>query len=171
MLARYNTIANLRLYEAVGHLDDEEYRRERAASFRSVHRTLNHILLGDRIWMGRFTKTGYSDTPALGTELYPDFASLHAARVDEDARIEAFLAQATEDFLSQDLHYANSAGDHHADPAGLLLAHFFNHQTHHRGQIHVMLSQTEIRPPSLDMHRALGGPPFRAAADALTPAV
>ena len=155
MLARYNTIANERLYETCGRLDEEEYRRERAASFRSVHRTLNHILLGDRIWMARFTETGHATTPALGSELYPDFAGLRAARVAEDARIEAFLADATEEFLAKEVRYVNSAGEHHGDPAGLLLAHLFNHQTHHRGQVHVMLSQTTVRPPALDMHRAI----------------
>jgi uncharacterized damage-inducible protein DinB len=155
MLARYNTIANQRLYEACSRLDPEEYRRERAASFRSVHRTLNHILLGDRIWMARFTETGHTTTPPLGGELYTDFASLQAARVAEDARIEAFLADATEEFLAKEVRYVNSEGEHHADPAGLLLAHLFNHQTHHRGQVHVMLTQTAVRPPALDMHRAI----------------
>jgi uncharacterized damage-inducible protein DinB len=111
MLARYSTIANERLYEACGGLDEEEYRRERAASFRSVHRTLNHILLGDRIWMARFTETGHASTPALDSELYPDFASLKAARVAEDARIEAFLAGAAEEFLAKEVRYVNSAGD------------------------------------------------------------
>jgi uncharacterized damage-inducible protein DinB len=155
MLARYNTIANERLYETCSRLDEEEYRRERAASFRSVHRTLNHILLGDRIWMARFTGTGHATTPPLDSELYPDFAGLRAARAAEDARIEAFLAAAAEEFLTQEVRYVNSAGEPHADPAGLLLAHLFNHQTHHRGQVHVMLSQTAVRPPSLDMHRVI----------------
>jgi uncharacterized damage-inducible protein DinB len=155
MLARYNTIANERLYEACGRLNEEEYRRERAASFRSVHGTLNHILLGDRIWMARFTGTDYTTTPALGNELYPDFPSLRAARVAEDARIEAFMGKATEDFLCQELRYVNSVGEPHADPSGLLLAHLFNHQTHHRGQVHVMLSQAAVKPPALDMHRAI----------------
>ena len=154
-LARYNTIANQRLYEAVAFLNDAEYRRERDASFRSIHRTLNHILLGDRIWMGRFTETAHATTPPLGGELYPDFAGLRAARVAEDARIETFLAGATDDFLAKDVRYVNSAGEHYADPAGLLLAHLFNHQTHHRGQVHTMLSQTAVKPPSLDMHRTI----------------
>jgi uncharacterized damage-inducible protein DinB len=155
MLARYNTIANERLYETCSRLDEEEYRRERAASFRSVHRTLNHILLGDRIWMARFTETGHATTPPLGGELYPNFAALRAARVAEDARIEAFLADAAAEFLAKEVRYVNSAGEHHADPAGLLMAHLFNHQTHHRGQVHVMLSQTTVQPPALDMHRVI----------------
>lgn len=154
MLARYNTIANEKLYAAVAQLDDEEYRRERAASFRSVHKTLNHILLGDLVWMERFTGNG-STTPPLGNELYADFASLRAARVAEDARIEAFLASAGEDFLAMEIRYVNNKGVQRADPARLVLAHLFNHQTHHRGQVHVMLSQTAVQPPSLDMHWAI----------------
>jgi uncharacterized damage-inducible protein DinB len=155
MLARYNTIANERLYEACGRLDEEEYRRPRAGSFGSIHRTLNHILLGDRLWMDRFTETGGATTPPLGSELYAEFSSLRAARQAEDARLEALLAGATEDFLVKEVRYVNSAGEPHADPAAFLLAHLFNHQTHHRGQIHVMLSQTSVRPPALDMHRAI----------------
>jgi uncharacterized damage-inducible protein DinB len=53
------------------------------------------------------------------------------------------------------VRYVNSTGEQHADPAGLMLAHLFNHQTHHRGQVHVMLSQTTVRPPALDMHRVI----------------
>ena len=155
MLARYNTIANERLYDVVGRLGDEEYRLERAASFPSIHRTLNHILLGDRIWMARFTGTGYAVTPPLGGELYADFPGLRTARAGEDARIESFLANVAEDFLAKEVSYTNSAGEHHSDPAGLLLAHLFNHQTHHRGQVHVMLTQAGVKPPALDMHRAI----------------
>jgi len=155
MLARYNTIVNQRLYEAVALLDDEEYRRERAASFRGIHQTLNHILLGDLVWMGRFTGTRNSTTPPLADELYADFPSLRAARIAEDARIEDFLANAGEDFLASEVRYVNSKGAQRADPAGLALAHMFNHQTHHRGQVHVMLSQTAVPPPSLDMHWAI----------------
>jgi len=155
MLARYNTLANERLFEACSRLDDQEYRRERAGSFRSIHRTLNHILLGDRIWMARFTDTGCKVTPALATELYPDFASLRQARVTEDARIEGFLASAGDDLPAKEIHYVNNRGVACDDPVGLLLAHLFNHQTHHRGQVHAMLSQTAVQPPSLDMHRAI----------------
>jgi uncharacterized damage-inducible protein DinB len=105
--------------------------------------------------MARFTGTGYEVTPALATELYSDFASLREARSAEDARIEAFLSSAGEDLLSKEIHYVNNMGVPCSDPVSLLLAHLFNHQTHHRGQIHVMLSQTAIKPPSLDMHRVI----------------
>jgi len=76
-------------------------------------------------------------------------------RREEDSRLEAFLSSAAEDFLAKELRYVNSQGELHIDPAALLLAHLFNHQTHHRGQVHVMLSQAGVRPPALDMHRAI----------------
>ena len=117
MLARYNTIANERLYEACCRLDEAEYRRERAGSFGSIHGTLNHILLGDRLWMDRFTEAGGATTPPLGNELYAEFSSLRAARLVEDARFQALLAGATEDFLVKEVRYVNSAGEPHADPA------------------------------------------------------
>ena len=79
-MARYNTTANQRLYEACTQLSDEDYRLERSGAFRSIHLTLNHILRGDRLWMARFCDPGVSATPALPTELYRDFASLRAAR-------------------------------------------------------------------------------------------
>ncbi len=154
MLGRYNTIVNERLYAVCAELTDEEYRQEGVGSFRSIHRTLNHILLGDQIWMTRFTTTGVTSTPALATILYDDFPALRQARVQEDARIEAFLAGLTESFLGSTVTYQNNAGKLFEDSVTLVLQHMFNHQTHHRGQIHVMLSQFG-RTVNLDMHRAI----------------
>lgn len=77
------------------------------------------------------------------------------ARKAEDDRIEAFVAGLTVGFLNSTIEYTNNAGRTCKDPTNLLLAHFFNHQTHHRGQIHDMMTQTEISPPSLDMHRII----------------
>src|SRR5579883_3600400 len=93
ILARYNTIANQRLYEACSQLDDSEYRQSRKGSFGSIHALLNHILLGDRIWMSRFEGGGRT-TPPLATILYDEFPALREARVEEDARIERFFANA-----------------------------------------------------------------------------
>ena len=90
MLARYNRIANERLYEKCSALSDSEYRMSRAGSFGSIHALLNHILLGDRIWMSRFEGGGQA-TPPLNTVLYEDFSELRDARAAEDARIESFL--------------------------------------------------------------------------------
>jgi uncharacterized damage-inducible protein DinB len=155
MLARYNAVANARLYEVCGQLSDDEYRKERAGSFRSIHRTLNHILLGDRIWMDRFARAGQTTTPKLNQILYDDFPALRAAREAEDSRIEEFMLAMSDAFLAQEFEYVNNAGVLCVDPATVVMTHLFNHQTHHRGQIHVMLSQAGVQPPNLDLHRAI----------------
>ncbi|MBZ5580424.1 MAG: DinB family protein [Acidobacteriia bacterium] len=151
MLARYNRIANERLYESCGALDAAEYRKPRAGSFGSIHGLLNHILLGDRIWMARF-EGGGRDTPAV---VIDDFPGLLAARTREDARIEAFFHGIYEAFFSRSFAYLNHSGKPYVDAAPVAVAHFFNHQTHHRGQVHVMLSQTGMAAPSLDLHRVI----------------
>jgi uncharacterized damage-inducible protein DinB len=131
-----------------------ECRRERSGSFGSIHALLNHILLGDRIWMSRFTGGG-STTPPLNSILFETFLQLRSARIEEDAKIEALFETVGDDFLTRPLRYTNSKGKDCQETASVAVLHFFNHQTHHRGQVHVMLSQTAVRPPSLDMHRIL----------------
>src|SRR5690242_1796702 len=79
MLARYNRIANERIYDQCAQLTDAEYRKQRQGSFRSIHALLNHVLLGDRIWMSRFEGSGRT-TPALNTVLFEDFNALRSAR-------------------------------------------------------------------------------------------
>ena len=153
-LARYNSAANARLYEQCGKLELAEYRRERPGSFGSIHALLNHTLLSDRIWMSRFAGGG-STTPPLNTILFETFAELSAARSEQDAGIETFFANVDDGFVSRSLSYTNSLGKDCTGSAPHAVLHFFNHQTHHRGQVHVMLSQTDVRPPSLDMHRIL----------------
>src|SRR4051794_16494491 len=110
MLGRYNAIVNERLYEVCAELSEEQYRKEGPGSFGSIHRTLNHLLLGDQIWMNRFTSPEVTSTPPLGTILHQNFPILREARVIEDARIEAFLAGLTDSFLRAPVCYYNSAG-------------------------------------------------------------
>lgn len=164
MLGRYNTIVNERLYDACAELSDEQYRKEGPGSFGSIHRTLNHILLGDQIWMNRFTTPEVTSTPPLGTILHEKLLALREARVIEDARIEAFLAGMTDSFLRTPVCYYNSAGKYFEDPVTLVLQHMFNHATHHRGQVHVMLSQFG-KTVNLDMHRTINPAEQARAAD------
>ncbi|NJM69737.1 MAG: damage-inducible protein DinB [Scytonema sp. RU_4_4] len=154
MLARYNTLANRKLYKVCSQLSDVERKRIRPAFFKSIHGTLNHIMVGDRIWMGRFQSKQMPST-GLDAILYDDFDELRSVRVLEDEQIEAFMSRLDQDFVTKTISYVNNQGKLYTDPANLLLAHFFNHQTHHRGQIHDMLTQTEIAPPVLDMHRII----------------
>lgn len=152
MLAGYNQTANQRLYETCAQLPEAEYRKARAGSLGSIHALLNHILLGDRIWMARFTGGG-ATTPSLATVLYEDFQELAEARRAEDLRIVEFFGSLPDGFLDQTIFYTNHQGVAYEEAAPVAAAHFFNHQTHHRGQVHVMLSQTGVQPPSLDLHR------------------
>ena len=154
MLARYNRIANERLYASCAQLDDVELRKPRQVSLGSIHGLLNHLLLGDRIWMSRF-QGGGAVTPALNTVLYEGFAGLRSAREEQDREIERFFGEAAEDFLERTFAYVNNRGKDYVESAPVAVSHFFNHQTHHRGQVHAMLSQTSVVPPSLDMHRIL----------------
>src|SRR5690349_6492640 len=100
-MARYNRVANERLYAACAQLSDEEYRKPRAGSLGSIHALLNHLLLGDRIWMSRFEGGGQT-TPLLSTILYDDFGELRAARVEKDAEIEQFFGQIGADFFASE---------------------------------------------------------------------
>lgn len=154
MLAAYNRGANARLYAACAELSDAERRQVRPAYFGSIHGTLNHILLGDRIWLGRFQGRDMPSTD-LDAILYEEFDALRAARGDQDTAIEAFFAGLDGAFLGREFTYTNNSGHRCQDPAAILAAHLFNHQTHHRGQVHDMLSQTAVAPPSLDLHRIL----------------
>lgn len=153
-LARYNTLANRRLYEACARLSDTERTRARQAFFGSIHRTLNHIMVGDRIWLARFAGEEVSSV-GLDAILYGDFGNLWQARKVEDARIEEFVSGLNETFLGRTIRYVNNEDKVYEDPVSLLVMHFFNHQTHHRGQIHDMLTQTHVLPPVLDLHRVI----------------
>lgn len=150
VLARYNEWANEQLYKACDRLSDEDYYRPRPAFFGSIHGNLNHILVGDRIWLGRICGQAPSNL-ALDSVLYPERIELATARAKEDARILALSETWTEDALRRDLSYTNTRGEPHRTRLFLVLGHFFNHQTHHRGQVHGLLSQTGIEPPPLDL--------------------
>ncbi|CAA0089005.1 Uncharacterised protein [Starkeya nomas] len=151
-LAAYNAWANRRLYAAVGRLDDGQYRADRGAFFGSVHGTLNHLLVGDRLWMRRITGTG--DEPArLDTILFRTLPELAEARTAEDARISAHMDGLDAATLAAELYYANVAGARFVQPLASVLDHFFNHQTHHRGQLHCLVSGFlgNEGAPSLDL--------------------
>jgi len=148
--ARYNAWANRRLYEAVAGLSDAQYREDRGAFFRSVHGTLNHILLGDRAWLTRITGDGTPPT-RLDQILYDDFASLRAARTAEDERIERVIAGLDSTRLAGTLTYRNMRGEQLEQPLAQVLAHVFNHQTHHRGQAHALVTQLAGAAPELDL--------------------
>lgn len=149
-LARYHGWANTRLAKACGELPDEEYFKTRPAFFRSIHGTLNHILLCDRIWQSRILD-GEPIQVGLDTILYEDREELRQARIAEDGKLIALVEAMSPQELGRTLRYSNLSGQSFETPMAWVLAHLFNHGTHHRGQIHDMLSQTPVAPPSLDL--------------------
>jgi uncharacterized damage-inducible protein DinB len=147
---RYNAWANRRLYEACAALSAPDYRAIRPSFFGSIHATLNHILVGDRVWMGRLEGVP-SGIERLDQILYDEFADLRAAREIEDARILGFISGLGDEAIAGTLRYRTMADEAQETPLTWALAHFFNHQTHHRGQVHGMLSGTPVAPPPLDL--------------------
>ncbi len=150
MMADYNQWANNLLYDAVATIDQDAYFENQKGFFNSIHGTLNHILVGDRIWLKRFTGDGEAPDQ-LNAILYNDFDSLRTARASEDQRIISTISGFDADSLASSLHYSNTAGKAFVTPMAPRRDHFFNHQTHHRGQVHDMLSQTGMIPPQLDL--------------------
>jgi uncharacterized damage-inducible protein DinB len=150
-LSRWTVWANDRIYIACSELTDEEYFLSRACAFGSIHRTLNHLLATDRIWLGRLTGEGHS-VASLDCEIYGDFGSLKAARAVEDIRIIRVVDEITAGGnLPGDLHYTSMDGRSQTLPRQLVLSHLFLHHAHHRGQVHALLSQTAVIPPALDL--------------------
>jgi len=149
-LAQYNAWANWRVYEACAQLSDSERKAPRPCFFGSIHRTLNHILVGDRVWLSRLT-AGERDIVSLDQELYSDFSELRAARIREDERLIGVLDRYDEAETAGFLSYNSMDGAAHRVPMVQVLGHIFNHQTHHRGQVHALLSGTAAAPPSLDL--------------------
>ena len=151
MLAGYNAWCNEQVYDAAARLSDADYRADRGAFFKSVHGTLNHLLVADRIWMRRFT--GEGDTPnRLDAVLVDSFKALRAARRAEDERIVTYIDGLNDAALAGRIRYrAVSSPAEFEQPLAPALSHFFNHQTHHRGQVHCLLTGLGLDAPSLDL--------------------
>ncbi|UTW11662.1 DinB family protein [Marinobacterium rhizophilum] len=152
LLASYNAWMNAKVYEAAARLDARELARDSGAFFGSVLGTLNHIVVGDTIWLQRFathpacglTLREVADLPppaALDQLLFADLQSLTTHRVWLDEQIIQWIAGLTESDLEQVLHYRNTRGIAASKRYASLILHFFNHQTHHRGQVSTLLQQ------------------------------
>ena len=153
MFAGYNAWCNERLYDAAALVSDADYRADRGAFFQSLHGTLNHILVADRVWMKRFTGTG-QQPPSLDAILYDDFAALRAARRTQDVLINRYIDNLDDQALSGTLTYRTVVNPQTIEqPLAPALDHFFNHQTHHRGQAHALLTSIlgNAKTPSFDL--------------------
>ncbi len=151
MFGRYNAWANSRLYDATARLSAEQYRADRGAFFKSVHGTLNHLLATDRIWMQRFT--GEGDAPnRLDAILFDSFDDLRAARAAEDRRVVDFVDGLDDGRIAGTIKYRRvSSPEEFEQQLAPALAHWFNHQTHHRGHVHALLTGLVGEAPELDL--------------------
>ena len=150
-MARYNEWMNGRVYDASAKLSDEARKEDMGAFFKSIHGTLNHLLLADRIWMGRFIGRPITVT-SLAQELHSDFVELRQERAATDRAITDWAEELTGDVLSGDLSYTSFVNPQpRSYPMWLAVTHFFNHQTHHRGQLTTLLMQRGIDPGVTDL--------------------
>ncbi len=154
-MAAYNAWMNSRLYEAAARLPADALSLDRKAFFGSILGTLNHIVVGDTLWLKRFAThpAGYPELDpvralaqptALDQLLFQDFAALKQHRERLDAVITAWAKVVTDQDLDHILHYANTKGVISDKRFFNLVMHFFNHQTHHRGQATTLLMQAGV---------------------------
>ncbi|MBX3596007.1 MAG: damage-inducible protein DinB [Rhizobiaceae bacterium] len=149
MFAAYNQWANARIYEAAADLSEEEFERDVGAFFKSMMGTLNHLVAADRIWMKRFTGGGEAPNE-LDHITARNFEKLRSIREMEDRRIVEWIDSQSEKALTGRFTYMTVTDlrtiSQRLAPA---LDHFFNHQTHHRGQAHTIL--TILGRPSIPL--------------------
>ena len=154
-MAAYNRWQNNNLYSSAGDLLDKDRKLERGAFFGSIHGTFNHILWGDQRWLSRF---GAAEPPAMinsmaeTAELYSDWQSLVEARNSFDETISDWAFALDSSWLASDINWTSFAlGKSFNHPAWLLAVQMFNHQSHHRGQAHAMLTAAGAQPDDTDI--------------------
>jgi uncharacterized damage-inducible protein DinB len=155
LMAEYNRWMNERLYAATATLSEAHIQADRGAFFGSLFGTLNHIAVGDILWLNRFANhpewvanqsymVGFPLPQSLNQRLAATFPQLRELRQQLDQVIVNLVSHVSDTSLRMTLHYTTTAGKAQAKPVGLLLQHFFNHQTHHRGQASTLLFQAGV---------------------------
>ncbi|MSP30172.1 MAG: damage-inducible protein DinB [Acetobacteraceae bacterium] len=160
MMTGYSTEMNRRIYAAAALMTDEQRKQDRGLFWKSLHGTLNHLVWGDMQWMSRFTN---SEKPPVGGKqsdsLFDDFAALRCAREAMDARLTIWAGAVDDAWLASDQRWhSGAAGRDMTAPRQMLMVHFFNHQTHHRGQAHAALTAFGHDPGDTDLFLIIGGP-------------
>ncbi|WP_332681845.1 DinB family protein [Bosea sp. (in: a-proteobacteria)] len=152
-MARYNAWQNENLYGSAATLTDAARRQDRGAFFRSIHGTLCHLLWADRMWLSRFADTPQPTVPGSeSSRMIEAWDELVAERRATDALIGEWAAGLSPEWLAGELTWVSGISRRELTrPKALLVAHFFNHQTHHRGQVHAMLTAAGARPDDTDL--------------------
>ena len=151
-MARYNRWQNENLYGAADQLSDEARRLDRGSFFQSIHATLSHILWADQIWMSRLSDWDAPTAPSREVPLYDDWEDLKARRVSADQVFRDWSDTLTQADVDGDLEwYSGTLGRGMTSPRGVCIMQVFNHQTHHRGQVHAMLTAAGAKPDDTDI--------------------
>ncbi|MGE0630216.1 MAG: DinB family protein [Hyphomicrobiaceae bacterium] len=153
-MARYNRWQNRSLYREADRLSDEARRVPRGAFFGSIHATLSHLLFGDQAWMYRFTGLHQPKAKSIAesTTMVAEWEDLKRQRVEFDDVIVGWADGLDAEWLDSDLIWTSAAVNKTLTrPRWLLVSHMFNHQTHHRGQVHCMLTQLGMKPDDTDL--------------------
>ncbi|MEE9388866.1 MAG: DinB family protein [Paracoccaceae bacterium] len=152
-MARYNRWQNVSLYREADGLSDGERQLDRGAFFGSIQNTLSHILWGDTMWMSRLDGAPPPDTGISEKGRFTvDWDELKVMRLDADAKISDWAGRITDDELGRDVTWQSSfEKTDMTHPFSLLVMHVFSHQTHHRGQVHAMLTAAGAKPDATDL--------------------
>ena len=152
-MARYNRWQNQSLYQAANSLSDNARRADQGAFFSSIHKTLSHLLWGDTIWMSRFDNWQAPEVGIPGSaDWVSDWSLLEESRIAADERIVAWSDKVAGAELEGNLGWFSGAlGRDVEKPKAICVMHFFNHQTHHRGQVHAMLTRLGAKPADTDL--------------------
>ncbi len=150
MMAQHNKWANALISEAISEISEDDYLKERGSFFGSIHGTLNHLLLVDRLWLGRMIDKPYP-ADRLDLIVAENRDTYIKERAAEDDILIDFVASLSPNDLEGEISYSSLIGFSATDKRRTILAHMFNHATHHRGQAHDQLAQVPMDPPPLDL--------------------
>lgn len=151
LMAQYNLWMNQKIYTICSDIPDEKRKQDLGGFFKSIHGTLNHLLYGDKAWMGRFTNKPFS-VKASAQELYSDFDTLKVEREKTDKEILEWSKHLDSEWLSQEFEYTSNVDNKRRIlPSWVLVTHMFNHQTHHRGQVTTLIKQLGYDPGVTDI--------------------
>lgn len=151
MMARYNQWMNLKIYEVCAQIPDTDRKKDMGALFKSTHGTLNHLLYGDKAWMGRFTGKSIENLK-MGVDIYSDFIKLRQERKRMDQEIIKWSKSLTPEWLDLNLTFTSKVdGNTRTMPRWAAVIQLFNHQTHHRGQLTTLIKQLGYEPGITDI--------------------
>ena len=150
LLADFNAWANTKIFSSCKKLDESEYKKDRKAFFTSIHGTLNHLLVVDNLYISRIEGKDHN-IRSMDQILHDNIDDLEEARMKKDKHLVDLVNNLSVENINKEITYKSFDTTVHTFTINFILITLFNHQTHHRGQVHNMLSQAGIKPPQIDI--------------------